>query len=498
MPEAQFKAQTLKGFRDFLPEQMVLRQHVIGTLRRVFERHGFEPLETPVLEYAETLEGKYGDDERLLYRFTDQGDRRVGMRYDLTVPLARVIGQNVNTLAFPFKRYQIQPVWRADRPQKGRYREFYQCDADIVGTNSPLADAESISLYYEGLRDLGFVNYQTLLNSRKLLTAIGLYAGAGEQAGSIFRAIDKLAKVGEQGVMDEMIGNGVSAEAAKRALDLVQMSEGRRDQSDDLKLITALRQPFADIPIGLAGLDELEAIIKLLPNFSIPDRYYKLDLTLARGLNYYTGAVFEVISQDVKIGSLGGGGRYDELVGMFSGRSIPTVGASFGLERLIDVIEEAKIGGALPRTTSEVFVTVFNPQMLSSALATAVELRNAGINTEIAYDTDAAIGKQIRYAARKGIGLAIIEGPDEQAKGEVIIREVNLSDDKNAPQAQQAVSRRELVAAIKAKLAKLPLVPSSRTWMKLVARVNPNRIAAVGNLLARATAEGVASPDVDG
>ncbi|PZR98601.1 MAG: histidine--tRNA ligase [Candidatus Chloroheliales bacterium] len=452
MPEGPLKAQTLKGFRDFLPEQMVLRQHVIGTLRRVFEQHGFEPLETPTLEYAETLEGKYGDEERLLYRFTDQGDRRVGMRYDLTVPLARVVGQYVNSLAFPFKRYQIQPVWRADRPQKGRYREFYQCDADIVGTSSPLADAECVSLYYEGLRDLGFVNYQTLLNSRKLLTAIGIYAGAGEQAGGIFRAIDKLVKIGEPGVLDEMAASGVSSEAARRALDLAKMSEGRRDQADDLKLIANLRQPFADIPVGLEGLDELDAIVKLLPDFGVPDRYYKLDLTLARGLNYYTGAVFEVVSQDIKIGSLGGGGRYDELVGIFSGRSIPTVGASFGLERIIDVIEEAKIGGALPRTTSAVFVTVFNADLLADALAITRELRAAGINTEVAYEPGSGLKKQLDYAARKGIGLAIIEGPDEQASGEVILREVNLSGDKNTPRVQQSVLRSEVVAAVKAKL----------------------------------------------
>ncbi len=454
MPDGQIKAQTLKGFRDFLPAQMVLRQHVIGTLRHVFEQHGFEPLETPVLEYAETLEGKYGDDERLLYRFTDHGDRRVGMRYDLTVPLARVVGQYVNTLAFPFKRYQIQPVWRADRPQKGRYREFYQCDVDIVGTSSPLADAECVSLYYEGFRDLGFVNYQTLLNSRKLLTAIGIYAGAGEQAGSIFRAIDKLAKVGETGVIGEMIAGGVSIEASRRAIDIVKMSQGRRDQSDDLKLIANLRQPFADIPVGIAGLDELEAMIKLLPDFGVPDRYYKLDLTLARGLNYYTGAVFEVVSQDIQIGSLGGGGRYDELVGMFSGRSIPTVGASFGLERIIDVIEEAKIGGPLPRTTSEVFVTVFNSAMLASALAITGELRAAGINTEVAYEPDSGLKKQLRYAGNKGISLAIIEGPDEQAKGEVMLREIGESGDKDAIPNQTTVRRDEIVAAVKVRLAK--------------------------------------------
>ncbi len=454
MPDSQIKAQTLKGFRDFLPEHMVLRQHVIGTLRHVFEQHGFEPLETPVLEYAETLEGKYGDDERLLYRFTDAGDRRVGMRYDLTVPLARVVGQYVNALTFPFKRYQIQPVWRADRPQKGRYREFYQCDVDIVGTSSPLADAECVSLYYEGFRDLGFVNYQTLLNSRKLLTAIGIYAGAGEQAGSIFRSIDKLAKVGETGVIGEMIAGGVSIEAARRALDIVKMSQNRRDQADDLKLIAALRQPFADVPVGIAGLDELEAMIKLLPDFGVPDRYYKLDLTLARGLNYYTGAVFEVVSQDIKIGSLGGGGRYDELVGMFSGRSIPTVGASFGLERVIDVIEEAHIGGPLPRTTSEVFVTVFNNAMLASALAITRELRAAGINTEVAYEPGSGLKKQLRYAGSKGIGLAVIEGPDEQARGEVMLREIAAGGEKEAAPNQATLQRGDLVNAVRARLGR--------------------------------------------
>jgi len=450
MQEASIKAQSLSGFRDFLPEKMVVRQYVIDTLRQVFERHGFEPLETPALEYAETLEGKYGEDEHLLYRFA-HGDRNVGLRYDLTVPLARVVGQHAAKLTFPFKRYQIQPVWRAERPQKGRYREFYQCDVDIVGSSSPLADAEVISINYEGLRDLGFSNYYTQLNSRKLLTAIGLYAGAGEQAAGIFRAIDKLPKIGAAGVLETMAKYGIADDVARRALDLALLSKGRRDQADDLKLLADLRQRFAAIPEGVAGVDELSAVVRILPHL-LPDSAYAVDLTLARGLNYYTGAVFETVVVDGGVGSVTGGGRYDELVGMFSGRNLPTVGTSFGLERLIDIIE-GRAGQQTRKTLSQVFVSVFNEASLPASLMLAGELRAAGLNVEVAYDYQKGdLGKQLKYAAARGIPLALILGPDEQAQDLVQLRTIAAEGGAKGEIAQQAVPRSEIAAALRARL----------------------------------------------
>src|SRR3954470_16368919 len=255
MPPESIKPQLLKGFRDFLPAQMILRQRIIHTLRDIFEKHGFAPLDTPALEYLETLTGKYGEEERLLYRFQDAGGREVGLRYDLTVPLARVVGLYQHQLQFPFKRYHIAPVWRAEKPQRGRYREFYQCDIDIVGSASMLADAEVLSVLAEAMDTLGFTGYQILLYNRKLLAAMTRYAGApDEQSPSVFRALDKLAKIGPDGVLAEMERYGVAPEPARRALDFALTAAAGQDNAS---VLTSLETRLAGDPAALEAVGEL-------------------------------------------------------------------------------------------------------------------------------------------------------------------------------------------------------------------------------------------------
>src|SRR4051794_18233966 len=280
MPDPTMKPQLLKGFRDFLPNQMILRQRIMNRVREVFERHGFVPLDTPALEYLETLTGKYGEEERLLYHFTDLGGREVGLRYDLTVPLARVIGVAQHQMTFPFKRYHIGPVWRAEKPQHGRYREFYQCDVDIVGSASPLADAEVLATILDALDTLGFRDYHILMNHRKLLAALARYAGVpGEQAGSMIRALDKLAKIGRDGVQAEMERYGIAADAARRALDLVTAAE----DGDNLQILGALEDRLARDDEAVRAIHELRDILGLLGTLSSSAGRVEVDLTLARG-----------------------------------------------------------------------------------------------------------------------------------------------------------------------------------------------------------------------
>ena len=300
MPSDAIKPQLLKGFRDFLPSQMILRQRIMQTLRDIFERHGFAPLDTPALEYLETLMGKYGEEERLLYQFADQGGRAVGLRYDLTVPLARVVGLYQHQIIFPFKRYHIAPVWRAEKPQRGRYREFYQCDIDIVGSASMLADAEILSILTESMDALGFTEYRVLLYNRKLLAAMARHAGVpDDQQVSVFRALDKLAKIGPEGVLTTMERYGVDPDAARRALDFATAARG-----DNAAVLTSLEARLADDPAGLEGVRELREIVEYLALLTPSAGRVHIDPTLARGLDYYTGPVFEVEVTEPKIGSI--------------------------------------------------------------------------------------------------------------------------------------------------------------------------------------------------
>jgi histidyl-tRNA synthetase len=439
------RPQVLSGMRDFLPQKMLLRQHVMGVLRRVFEAHGFEPLDTPAIEYLETLTGKLGEDEKLIYRFQDQGERWVGLRYDLTIPLARVVAMRQNDLVLPFKRYHMAPVWRADRPQKGRYREFWQCDVDTVGSRHMLADAEMLQIVGEALDALGFRDFVTELNHRVILSSLARYAGVPEeQAGSIHRAIDKLLKIGPEGVREEMLRFGIAAEAADAVLRLVAFEGGNEET------LAFLRGQLNESPDERQAVDDLAALLEALGLSGVPAGRVKLTLHLARGLDYYTGAVHETVVREPKIGSIAGGGRYDGLVGVFSGRGIPATGVSLGLERLIDVIEELNLL-AVDTTVTQVLVTVFPPSesaQIGDSLRAANALRAAGLRSEVYLDPrpNRRLGDQLTYANRRQIPMAAIIGSDEAAQGVVRLKRLSDGEERTASLAEVGTAARAMLA----------------------------------------------------
>lgn len=411
------KPQNVKGMRDLLPPAMMLRQYIIQTLRNVFERYGFEPLQTPTLEHAETLEGKLGDEERLIYRFEDHGGRKLAMRYDQTVPLARVVAQYQSQLQLPWRRYAVGASYRGERTQRGRYREFYQADVDIVGSASPVADAEIIAVLTDALSALGFDNFVTLLSHRQILGGIARVSGLDEAAaGSVYRAIDKLDKIGADGVRSELMNSGVSAAACDRILHLVSLS------GDSESVLNALASALGGDERAQAAIVNLREIIAAASAMGVPSNRYAVAPRLARGLSYYTGMVCEAVVESPPMGSLLGGGRYDDLIGLFAEKSLPTVGIAFGLDRLHDVMEELGMGpqGAM----ADVFVTVFNSDCMAGNLAIAHQLRAAGLKVEVALDSAERLGKQLQTADRRGIALAVVQGPDEQAAGEVVVRDL--------------------------------------------------------------------------
>ncbi|HEU5424358.1 MAG TPA: histidine--tRNA ligase [Nitrolancea sp.] len=434
------KPQVLKGMRDFLPGQMILRQRVMDTWRGVFERYGFAPIETPTIEYLEILTGKIGEDEKLIYHFEDHGGRPVGLRYDLTVPLARFIASHRHELTFPFKRYHIAPVFRADRPQKGRYRQFWQCDVDIVGTTSPVADAEIIMIWITALAAIHMPNVVVQINHRKLLQSLSTYAGAQPgQAQAIIRAIDKLAKIGPSGVEEEMLRHGVPAEAARRVLELVAL------RGEPAEVLAELRQRLAGLDEAQAGVSDLDLIFGYLRDMGANPSQYTLDLSLARGLDYYTGPVFEAVVEEPKIGSLGGGGRYDGLIGTFLGEEIPATGAALGLERIVDVIEELALLPQ-PEAVSKVLVTIFGDELIGASLALVEELRRAGVPAEIYLGESRQLRRQLEYANKRGIPVVAILGPDEVANGTVMLRRMATGEQDATPRGEAAAAVLRLAA----------------------------------------------------
>ncbi len=425
-PTATRKPQVLKGFRDYMPAQMLLRQRIIGTFREIFEQHGFEPLDTPAIEYLEILTGKAGENEKLMYRFEDAGGREVGLRYDLTVPLARVAAMHQNDIVLPFKRYHIAPVWRAEKPQRGRFREFWQCDADIVGSSSRLADAEAIAVMAEALAAIGLPQATIKINHRKILTALALLSGVdAARAGGVYRAIDRLDKVGADGVSRELIGLGVEPRSAAEILALVTKT-GPAD-----RLLSDLRQQLASTPGAIEAIDELEQVFAYLSRLGVPESAYTLDLALARGLDYYTGPVFEATVEQPKIGSVGGAGRYDDLIGTFLGRSIPATGMSLGIERIIEVVQEF---GLLPVSASvvDVFVAAF-PETLAAAAEIARDLRTAGHRVDLSLLLNRGVGDQLKYAGRKGVPVAVIAGASELSAGTAALKDLQSGDQRTYP-----------------------------------------------------------------
>lgn len=365
---ANIKTQTLKGFRDFLPEKAKKRAWLISTLKEVFESYGFEPLKTPALEYEEVLLGKYGEEgDRLMYRFEDNGKRKVALRYDQTVPLARVVAQYQNELPMPFKRYQIQNVWRAENTQKGRYREFVQCDIDTVGSSSPLADAEIIVLAAKSLEKLGFTNFKILINDRKIFEGID---------SKTIGIIDKLEKIGEEEV--------------KKLL---------RELGSDESVLDEIR--------GQSKTESINLIEKYLREMGISDEKIVFKPTLARGLDYYTGLIFEIEIEGYDAGSVAGGGRYDNLIGMFAGRQVPAVGFAFGFDRLMEALEQFDL---FPKDLNKVkvLVTISSPDLVNDLIKICETLSDEGIPQELYLNENATLEKQLKYADKKKIPYSLI------------------------------------------------------------------------------------------
>lgn len=404
--------QTLKGFRDFLPEKMVIRNEAIRRLRAVFEKYGFDELQTPALEYAEVLTGKYGAEaEKLMYLFRDPGDREVGLRYDLTVPFARAIANNPD-LPKPFKRYQIQPAYRAENTQKGRYREFYQCDVDIAGSLSPLADAEIIAVVNDALSALGFENFKIRVNSRQVLFSIMEKAGIEQPKWlTVIQSIDKL---------DKKSRGEVEQELEQKNIDSGQISS----------IFEAISKAKPD--------SFLTQTLSFAKQLGVNDKI-SFDPTLARGLDYYTGPIFESVVEEPKIGSLTGGGRYDGLLKTLGGPDLPATGTTIGLDRVCDVIEELNLWPNLPKTASKVLVAIFNQDLAQETLKIASELRKNGINTEVYPLDNEKMEKQLKYADQKGIPYVVIIGPDEASKGIVQLKNM-ASGEQNKVELSNLIS----------------------------------------------------------
>jgi len=390
------KPQTLKGFRDFLPAEVRKRTYVINTMKSVFELYGFEPLETPTLEYAHVLTGKYGNEaDKLLYTFLDRGGRKIGMRYDQTVPLARVVAQYQHVLPLPFKRYQIQPVWRAENPQKGRFREFVQSDIDTVGTSSPLADAEILAVATKVYEALGFPlsKISILINNRKNFSGI---------PNDAITSIDKLDKIGAEAVKEELRSKG-------HPESLLDELQGKPIDEETKKIIT---EYYPQLIGGNWGG------IRYSP-------------TLARGLDYYTGSIFEVSIEGYSGGSVGGGGRYDNLIGIFAGKDIPAVGFSFGFDRIIEAMDEQNLFPPEISVT-KVLVTLFSDdtKLIEKAIETAYALREEGICTELWPEVNTKMEKQLKYADQRKIPFAVIIGPEEMEKNQVTLRNLTTREQK--------------------------------------------------------------------
>ena len=426
------------GTRDFLPDDVRRREHVVGIVRRVYEQYGFEPLETPAFENIETLLGKYGEEgNRLIFKILRRGEHAgtgeadLALRYDLTVPLARVVAQYQNELPRFFKRYQIQPVWRADRPARGRFREFYQCDIDAIGSTSPLVEAEQLGAVSEVLTRLGFGDFVIRLNHRLVLSGLLDASGVAEsQQNDALVALDKLDKIGKDGVADEFAARGIErtvAETCLKAFDAVP----DEPPTETLERLERL------LGGGESAIANLRAVVSLAESTAAAGKL-RVDLSLARGLSYYTGAIMEIAVPDLA-GSLGGGGRYDNLVGMFLGRDVPACGFSLGLERIIVVMTERKMFPAkVSRAAVDVMIAVLHENLRADALRLAAELRAEKLRVDVYPDAGSKLDKPLKYASSRNVPVLAIVGEDEHARGEVAVRDLQTRQQENAPRASAA------------------------------------------------------------
>ncbi|MEL6592883.1 MAG: histidine--tRNA ligase [Bacteroidota bacterium] len=444
-----------RGTRDFLPEVMLRREYIFETIRKVFRKYGYSPIETPSLEKLSVLTGKYGEEgDRLIFKILDSGDflkkaknledasqlsfeiSSKALRYDLTVPFARFVVMYQNELAFPFKRYQIQPVWRADRPQKGRYREFFQCDADVVGSESLLYEAEFLCIYDEALSNLGLDDFTIQINHRKILSAYAEVIGFAERAVDVIVSIDKLDKIGEKGVREELEKRGINASAADKLFEIITF-EGSAEEK-----LAFLEEALKESESGLQGVAEMREIFSLYQHFDTFAGKVDFNLRLARGLDYYTGAVFEVKVNNVQIGSICGGGRYADLTGVFGKPDLSGVGISFGADRIYDTMEELGLFEELQATNTDVLLINFGPEVIETNLQVLNRLRREGIAAEL-YPNKAKMKKQFTYADRKQVPYTLAIGTNEVESGLYQLKNMQTGE-------QEGLTIEQIIQKIKA------------------------------------------------
>jgi histidyl-tRNA synthetase len=449
---SNIKPSLAKGTRDFSLQEMVKRNHIFDTVKAVFRKYGYAEIQTPSMENLSTLTGKYGDEgDKLIFKILNSGDflskvkpelltaansnsvtssiSEKALRYDLTVPFARYVVMHQSEIPLPFKRFQVQPVWRADRPQKGRYREFYQCDVDVVGSDSLLNEAEFILIYQEALSNLGLKDFTVKINNRKILSGLAEVVGKPELIIDMTVAIDKLDKIGLEGVIRELIERGFTAADIEK-LKPVILLEGTNEEK-----LKSLKNVLSGSETGLNGVAEIEEVFEyvklLLANPSLPGNV-ELDITLARGLNYYTGCIFEVKTNEVAMGSIGGGGRYDDLTGMFGLKGLTGVGVSFGADRIYDVLQELNLFPESAAAGTKVLISNFDPAAEKYALPILNQLRQANIAAEL-YPASAKLKKQMSYADDKRIPYVILIGSEEMAHGNLTLKEMQSGQQQQLP-----------------------------------------------------------------
>jgi len=445
-----------KGTRDFSPVEMAKRNYIFDTIKSVFLRYGYQPIETPAMENLSTLMGKYGEEgDKLLFKILNSGDylakadesllaqknsvktttqiSEKGLRYDLTVPFARFVVQHQNEITFPFKRYQIQPVWRADRPQKGRYREFFQCDVDVVGSNSLFNEVELIQIVDDVYKALN-INVLVKMNNRKILTGIAEIIGEADKIIDITVAIDKLDKIGLDKVNEELAAKGLNTEAIDKLQPIINLGGTNAEKIETLKTVLASSE------VGLKGVEEIEKVLNYIEGVGVKTEV-ELDLTLARGLNYYTGAIFEVKALDMEIGSITGGGRYDDLTGIFGLKDVSGVGISFGADRIYDVMNQLDLYPKDSIVSTRLLFINFGEQEALYSLNALQEIREAGINAELFPDA-AKMKKQMNYANKKEIAFVALVGGNEMKEGKITLKNMNSGE-------QNLLTVKELIEAVR-------------------------------------------------
>ncbi len=431
--------------RDFGPEQMTKRNYIFQNIKDVFQKYGFMPLETPAMENLSVLTGKYGDEgDRLLYKVLNSGDflgkvtsddftsgskevlpkvSEKGLKYDLTVPFARYVVKNRHELTIPFKRYQMQPVWRADNPQKGRYREFYQCDADVIGTESLLCETEIILMINEVFEQLGITDFTIKMNHRKILNGVTEYIGAKDKETDFLVAIDKLDKIGMAKVKQELVNRGLTNESVEKAEQVLNIS------GENLERLNILKNVLEGFPSGEEGINDIESILAMVQKFGLDDHHIELDVTLARGLSYYTGTIFEVKVNNVSMGSVTGGGRYDDLTGVFGVPDLSGVGFSFGVDRIYDVMEELDLFPSDKLTGTKVLIIHLDQTSFEYGLGALNRLRRKSISSEI-FPDPAKPKKQFSYANKKGIPYVIVVGSEEVNTGLLTFKDMHTGNEE--------------------------------------------------------------------